>query len=132
FGFSCRKRAEKNYSIKEVISMNQRVDRRDFLKTSSQAAGGLAAVAMFGHSRNTLAANDTVGVAIVGTRGRGKEHILGFHRQPGVKRVALCDVDDGVLHARASQCEKLSGQSPTCYRNMREVFAHKEVDAGRF
>ncbi|PYV38768.1 MAG: dehydrogenase, partial [Acidobacteria bacterium] len=65
--------------------MNQSVNRRDFLKTSSQAAGGLAAAAMLSHSRKILAANDTVGVAIVGTRGRGKEHMLGFHRQPGVK-----------------------------------------------
>ena len=109
--------------------MNQSVNRRDFLKTSSQAAGGLAAAAMLSHSRKILAANDTVGVAIVGTRGRGKEHILGFHRQPGVKIVALCDVDDGVLHERASQYEKLSGHSPKCYRDMREVLDDKEVDA---
>src|SRR5881296_1265536 len=109
------------------MSMNQGVNRRDFFKTSSRVASGLAAAAMLGHTGKAVAASDTV--AVVGTRGRGKEHILGFHKQPGVRIVALCDVDDGVLHERASQYEKLSGHSPKCYRDMREVLDDKEVDA---
>jgi predicted dehydrogenase len=111
--------------------MNRHLNRRDFLETSSQAVGVAVAVVL-GRSARTFAANDTVRVAVVGLHGRGKDHISGFHKQDGVKIVALCDVDEGVLRKRASDYEALSGHPVKCYRDMRELFDDKEVDAVSF
>jgi predicted dehydrogenase len=112
--------------------MNRHLHRRDFLETSSQAVKGVAAAVVLGRSARTFAANDTIRVAVVGLHGRGKDHISGFHKQDGVKIVALCDVDEGVLRKRASDYEALSGHPLKCYRDMREVFDDKDIDAVSF
>ena len=46
--------------------------------------------------------------------------------------IALCDVDENVLKERATQYGKLSGRSVKCYRDMRQVFDDKDVDAVSF
>jgi predicted dehydrogenase len=112
--------------------MNRHLNRRDFLESSSQAVKGVAAAVVLGRSARTFAANDTIRVAVVGLHGRGKDHISGFHKQDGVKIAALCDVDEGVLRKRASDYEALSGHPVKCYRDMRELFDDKEVDAVSF
>jgi predicted dehydrogenase len=112
--------------------MNRHLNRRDFLETSSQAVRGVAAAVILGRSARTFAANDTIRVAVVGLHGRGMDHISGFHKQDGVKIVALCDVDEGVLRERASHYEGLSGHPVKCYRDMREVFDDRDIDAVSF
>ena len=65
--------------------------------------------------------------------GRGKDHITGFqYSKPGVEIVALCDVDEAILQERASQFEKLSGKTVRCYRDMRQLFEDKDIDAVSF
>ena len=113
-------------------SMSESVNRRQFLKGSIAGAGGMAALARVSDARKVLAANDTIRVAVVGLRGRGKEHISGFHKQPGVQVAALCDVDESVLRERAGQYETVSGHSVKCYRDMRAVFDDKEIDVVSF
>ena len=58
--------------------------RRTFLKTSALAAAS---------------PNDRVRVAIVGLRGRGRDHIQSFHQMAGagVEIATLCDVDETIL-----------------------------------
>ena len=107
------------------------VNRRQFLK-SSIAAGTMAVSSEVFDSKRVFAVSDTIRVAVVGLRGRGKEHIHGFHKQPGVEVAALCDVDDSVLRERASQYEAHSGRSVKCYRDMRAVFDDKEIDVVSF
>jgi predicted dehydrogenase len=68
----------------------------------------------------------------VGIHGQGNAHIASFHNQPGAEVIALCDVDENVLQERASQYEKLSGRVVKCYRDMRQLFDDKEVDAVSF
>jgi predicted dehydrogenase len=112
--------------------MNRHLNRRDFLETSSQAVKGVAAAAILGRSARTFAASDTIRVAVVGLHGRGNDHISGFHKQDGVKIVALCDVDESILRKRANEYEGLSGHPVKCYRDMRELFDDKDVDAVSF
>lgn len=112
--------------------MTKTVNRRQFLKGSIAAASGIAAVAGISDSKKAFAASDTIRVAVVGVRGRGKEHIHGFHKQPGVQVAALCDVDESVLRERASQYETLSGHPVKCYRDMRGLFDDKEIDVVSF
>jgi predicted dehydrogenase len=83
-------------------------------------------------SNKVLGANDRVRVAVVGIHGQGNAHIASFHNQPGAEVIALCDVDENVLQERAGQYEKLSGRAVKCYRDMRQLFDDKEVDAVSF
>src|SRR6516164_7571903 len=96
------------------------LDRRNFL------SAGAAALALGGR---ILGANDRVRVAVCGTRGRGKDHIKGFDKVPGVELAALCDVDENVLNERLSDVEKLGRPRPKAYVDIRRLLEDKEIDA---
>jgi predicted dehydrogenase len=117
--------------LSEDMTMTQSVNRRHFLKAGIATAGGVA-IMRVSDSQRAFAASDTVRVAVIGLRGRGKDHIHGFHKQPGVQVTAFCDVDESILQERATQYEKDSGRSLKCYRDMRAVFDDKEIDAVSF
>ncbi len=114
------------------MQTGQKVNRRSFLRTCSQTTGGIAAVTLLARVNKVLGANDRIRVAVVGIHGQGKQHIAEFHNQPGAEVIALCDVDENVLKERATQYGKLSGRSVKCYRDMRQVFDDKDVDAVSF
>jgi hypothetical protein len=61
--------------------------RRRFLQTTLAGAVSLPAWAA------PLGSNSDVRVATIGFRGRGKGHIKELLKVPGVRLVALCDVD---------------------------------------
>ncbi len=103
------------------------MDRRDFLKTTGKAITvGAAALALGG---KVLGANDRVRLAICGVRGRGKDHLRGFTRVPGVEIAALCDVDENVLNERISDVEKMGRPKPKSYTDVRKLLEDKEIDA---
>jgi len=104
--------------------MNQTVNRRGFLK-SSAAAG--AAFAMVNPIDKVLGANDEIRVGVVGFRSRGKSHIDGFSNLPGVRLVALCDVDLDVLEKGVERYSK-PGQKLKAYSDYRRLLEDKEID----
>ena len=81
------------------------MDRRYFL--SSAAAAGVAL-----RSRALASANDTVRVACVGFRGRGKDHIRAYSQMPNVEIAALCDIDEALLNLQVAAVEKAKGKRP--------------------
>ncbi|UCC98220.1 MAG: Gfo/Idh/MocA family oxidoreductase [Phycisphaerales bacterium] len=104
-----------------------RLTRRDFVK-------GLAASAAFGAalragaSSSILGANDDIRIAIVGLRKKGKEHLILFGREPGVRIVALCDVDTEFLDFEAKNF-KDRGQKVATYVDYRKLLEAKDIDA---
>lgn len=104
--------------------MNQTVNRRRFLK-STAAAG--AAFAMVNPVGKVLGANDEIRVGVVGFRSRGKSHIDGFSNLPGVRLVALCDVDLDVLEQGVERYSK-PGQKLKAYSDYRRLLEDKEID----
>ncbi len=98
--------------------------RRSFLKT------GAAALATSAISANrVLGANDRIRVAVVGVRGRGRDHIRGYKGIPGVEVAYLCDIDDKVLTERCAETEKLWTNKPQTYKDFRKLLENKDVDA---
>ena len=73
-------------------------------------------------------ANGDVRVAVVGFNQQGKAHIRAYQRMPGVRLVALCDVDDRVLHGQADALAKEDVRVAT-YRDLRALLDSREVDA---
>jgi predicted dehydrogenase len=103
------------------------MDRRYFLKTTGKAVTvGAATLALGG---KVLGANDRVRVAVCGTRGRGKDHIRGFAKVPGVELAALCDVDENVLNERLADIEKMGLPRPKGYTDIRKLLEDKDIDA---
>jgi predicted dehydrogenase len=102
------------------------IKRRTFLKTT---ALGLAATAFSARSWSQVAgANSDVRVAVVGLNGRGRDHLRSLSAVPGVRIVALCDVDTAVLNRVAGNLAK-DGLSPERFTDVRKLLAMPGLDA---
>jgi predicted dehydrogenase len=88
------------------------------------SAGVLAAA-----RRATPSPNDTVRVACVGLRGRGKDHIHGYSKLANVELAAMCDIDESVLNKAASHVEELTNKKPVGYSDLRKLLEDKSIDA---
>jgi predicted dehydrogenase len=114
--------------------MSTRQSRREFLENSMFAAAaavvGSAAVPSFQREVRAVGANERIGMAVIGTRGRGGEHISEWTRHyPESEITAVCDIDDGVLGKSVERIEKAQGTKPTGYRDIRKLMEDKTVDA---
>jgi predicted dehydrogenase len=97
------------------------MDRRNFF--ISTAAAAAASSTVFGSP------NDTIRVATIGLRGRGKDHIKEITAQPNVELVALCDVDKKVLEERGAALEQQTGKKPQLISDYRKLLEDKSIDA---
>ena len=102
------------------------ITRRTFLKDSFLAAAALS-VPVHSWAR-VIGANDDIRIAIVGFNGRGKDHIEGIRKLPGVRIVSLCDVDRTVLEREAQKLRDESHPVDT-YTDVRKLLESKDVDA---
>jgi predicted dehydrogenase len=100
--------------------------RRSFLRTSAVAAASVATAAS---ARKVLGANDRVRVAVIGLRGRGWDHVKGYHSLSNVEIAYFCDVDENVLSKRCGDAEKLGIAKPKTYTDVRKLLEDKNVDA---
>jgi predicted dehydrogenase len=110
--------------------MKQLVSRRSFLAKS--VVGGVSAYGALARpaSANPLGANDAVRVAVVGlgNPGKGRHHIQMFKAVPGVRVVALCDVDEAILDTAVKDLASEKIQVAR-YVDVRRLLESKEVDA---
>ena len=95
--------------------------RRDFLTASAATL----ALAPFARVRG---ANDDLRVAVIGFRGQGNVHLKCLRNLPGVRVVALCDVDRDVL-ARGVKVAKDRTETVGAYTDVRKLLESKEIDA---
>ena len=114
--------------------------RRDFLKSS--LAGGLAfglpSLAIGGqHQSRVTGPNAEIAVAVVGlggidtvggVGGRGRQLISGLREIPGVRIVAVCDVDKTILDHTVQQFKDRREDVAAC-TDVRKVLDDKAVDA---
>src|SRR5947207_14836038 len=101
------------------------LNRRTFLKGSVLAAAGVALSAR-SWGQVPGAATD-LRVAVIGLNGRGKAHVGSLQKIPGVRIVALCDVDTAVLEkTRLSLGE--AGASVKTYVDVRELLGSPDID----
>lgn len=103
----------------------ERLNRRDFLKKSFAAGATLALASSYSR---ILGANDEIRIAVVGFHSKGMQHIQQFHEMPGVRVVALCDVDQNILDRAASRFKENNEPIKTC-KDVRKILDDKEIDA---
>ncbi|MFB0552520.1 MAG: Gfo/Idh/MocA family protein [Phycisphaerae bacterium] len=102
----------------------KRLTRRTFMKRS--LAGGIAMT--FAPYGRVLGANDDVRVAVVGFRSQGSNHIKWFSKIPGVRVVALCDVDRDFIDREVKKLKERNEKVDT-YVDYRKLLDDKNIDA---
>jgi predicted dehydrogenase len=113
--------------------MSKNFTRRQFLRTTIVTSATIGAIPSLLRAAKPPAlhssgsANADIRVAVVGFNQRGTSHIQGFKDSPGVRLVALCDVDSAVL---AREAGKLSGIQT--YTDIRKLLENKDVDVVTF
>ena len=101
--------------------------RRAFLFNT--AVAGAATAAFSARSWAQVAgANGDIRVAVVGLNGRGGNHLASLRRIPGVRLVALCDVDTAVLE-RVKRGLGEAGATVRTFVDIRELLAMPDLDA---
>jgi predicted dehydrogenase len=73
--------------------------------------------------------NDQVNLAVVGFRGRGRDHYRAFARIPGVRVAYLCDIDERLFPGAAAEVESLAGNKPATFVDLRKLLEQKDLDA---
>lgn len=111
------------------------MNRRKFLTASAVAAAAAYAAPVSAFAQNAIrparrafGPNDTIRVAVVGFKSRGRDHISGFMRQPGVKLVALCDVDQEVLDREGKRLAD-AGNPVDTFVDVRKLLERDDIDA---
>ncbi len=103
--------------------------RRQFLKQSFACTAGLT---MMPFSR-VRGANDDIRVAMVGLGshvkigGKGRQDLKTFRNIPGVRVVALCDVDTAILGPEVDKFKKRN-EKVKVYTDVRKLLDDKDID----
>ncbi|KYP16356.1 Gfo/Idh/MocA family oxidoreductase [Flavihumibacter sp. CACIAM 22H1] len=102
--------------------------RREFLSQSAALAVGLTAMPAFASSiTRRIGAADLINVGVIGCNGMGWSNLQAILKQPDVRCIALCDVDENVLTKRAGELAALKMPVKT-YKDHRELLANKDID----
>jgi len=80
-------------------------------------------------SMGARAANDTVGIGVIGLGGRGRDHLRYYSKLPDARVVAICDVNQAQTERAAQIVQRLAGRQPQVHQDLRQLFADKDVDA---
>ncbi|MDP3069453.1 MAG: Gfo/Idh/MocA family oxidoreductase [Opitutaceae bacterium] len=104
--------------------------RRAFLRNTALASAATAAFSARSWAQ-VAGANSDIRVAVVGLNGRGRSHLASLARVPGVRVVALCDVDTAVLER--TKAMTVEGKQPYAeartFVDLRELLAAPGIDA---
>lgn len=102
------------------------ITRRTFLKTAALATAGAAFSA---RSRaQVTGANGDIRVAVVGLNSRGRVIASDYRKMPGVRVVALCDVDTAILD-RELATARAAGNHPDVVVDFRDLLPRSDIDA---
>jgi predicted dehydrogenase len=101
------------------------LNRRSFLKSTALSAAAFSLPAR--SWAQVEGSNSDVRVAIVGCGGRGKDHVQGFSKLPGVRITALCDVDAAHTAEHATKL-KAENKNIETFTDVRKLLESKNVD----
>jgi hypothetical protein len=108
----------------------EHIDRRSFIrKTGAATAGAIVGSRVLGRTTKQNSPGDTVHVAVIGIRSRGREHIRALSEIPNVKIDILCDIDQRLLPGAVDEVEKLAGYRPATATEFRSVLEDPDIDA---
>jgi predicted dehydrogenase len=104
------------------------VSRRSFLLKGAATTLVAGSTRVRSTRAQPAGASDAVRVAVVGVRGKGAHHVEMLKAIPGVRIVALCDVDEAVLERRAGELSA-DGITVAKHVDVRRLLEDRDVDA---
>ncbi len=119
-----------------------KLDRRSFLKNSLLTTASFSLFPAFAAKDSkksapvqarVVGANGDIRVAVAGIRdkGRGQSHLGAYRNIPGVRLVAICDVDQEALDKELGKCHT-RGETVQSYTDIRKLLENKDIDAVSF
>ncbi|MEO5685427.1 MAG: Gfo/Idh/MocA family oxidoreductase [Chitinophagaceae bacterium] len=105
------------------------MERRSFIKTGTMAAAGAGLSLHFPLYGRSISPNEKVIIGIMGTNGRGLEHIKSFTKIPNIEIAYICDVEDTARAKGVDLVEKLTGKKPVAVTDFRKILDNKDLDA---
>ncbi|HIM28016.1 MAG TPA: Gfo/Idh/MocA family oxidoreductase [Planctomycetes bacterium] len=114
------------------MTRNQQT-RREFLEESmlvaaSTVTGNIAYGDTWQQNDARHGANNRLGVAVLGVRGRGASHLRAFAKRSDTQVVMICDPDQQIAHKRADEVEAMQGRRPQVSADLRRAFDADHVD----
>ena len=112
----------------------EKINRRQFLKNSAEAAAGVAAfpyiVRSVALSQEGPAASERVVIGSIGVGGQGTSNMRAFLSHKEARVIAVCDVvEDRRQKAKDIVDQHYGDKGCTAYNDFREVLARKDIDA---
>ena len=108
--------------------------RKEFLTTSGKVIAGLGASSLLPAGSFSILSNkspnDQIVCGLIGCKGMGWTNLRELLRaDDNITCGALCDVDQNVLNERAAEFENNHGYRPRLYKDYREMFDNRDIDA---
>jgi predicted dehydrogenase len=112
----------------------EKINRRQFLKNSAEAAAGVAAFPYIVRSaalgQEGPAASERIVIGSIGVGGQGTGNMRAFLSHKEAQVVAVCDVvEDRRQKAKDIVDKHYGDKGCTAYNDFREVLARKDIDA---
>ena len=108
--------------------MRTPLNRRQFLKQTTVIGTSLATMRNGASLRAGGGANNKIVVAVMGTNGRGMDHIQSYLAQSNVEVGCICDVDSRAIDKGVAAVVKKQEKKPRGVKDFREVLEDKSVD----
>jgi predicted dehydrogenase len=105
---------------------SSRLSRRRFLRRTTTLAAGLVALAPSPQAAE--GAHNKIIVAVMGTNGRGMDHIAAFLSQPDTEVGYICDVDSRALDKGIAAVLRRQEHKPKGVKDIRQVLDDPTVD----
>lgn len=105
------------------------LERRSFIKKLTVASAGTIITVPIIQKSWTNSPNESVNIAVVGVKGRGKDHYRALAKIPNVNIVAICDIDQRLFPEAVAEIEKLTGKKPATETEYRKILENKDIDA---
>ncbi len=112
------------------------LSRREFLKGSALLATGAATLPLTEPTieaapaaQNPAGPNNRLNVAVIGIRGRGRDHIHGFTHVPNCRVTHLCDADNATAQAAIAYTQKQqpNAPAPTFVQDLRRIMENRDI-----
>ncbi|MBM3459994.1 MAG: gfo/Idh/MocA family oxidoreductase, partial [Armatimonadetes bacterium] len=73
--------------------------------------------------------NDQIRVAVIGVRGRGRDHVGSYARMQDVVVAAICDVDPNAVPGAMKLVTDRGKPAPKFVQDLRRIMDDREIDA---
>ncbi len=109
--------------------MENRINRRDFLKTTAKTGLALGVVGPFAKAWSGNAPSDRVRIAVIGTNSRGSFHAETFSGLPNTEVTYICDVDDRAIEKGIKATIENQTKPPKGMKDFRKALEDPQLDA---